>query len=119
MHRMLAPALPALLILSTSAVAAPTLGSDTLVVVFEKPSGVRQTHSQSSTYNSCHAMLQRFKELNEKRQPVMLDTLGGSAEALAVFCIEATGEGVDWKGAALTSEQIQQRTDELITERKK
>ena len=49
----------------------------------------------------------------------MLDTLGGSAEALAVFCIEANGEGVDWKGAALTSEQIQQRTDELITERKK
>ena len=116
MHRMLAPALAALLILSTSAVAEP---SDTLVVVLEKPSGVRQTHSQSSTYNSCHAMLQRFKELNEKRQPVMLDTLGGSAEALAVFCIEANGEGVDWKGAALTSEQIQQRTDELITERKK
>ena len=116
MHRMLAPALAALLILSTSAVAEP---SDTLVVVLEKPSGVRQTHSQSSTYDFCHAMLQRFKELNEKRQPVMLDTLGGSAEALAVFCIEANGEGADWKGAALTSEQIQQRTDELITERKK
>ena len=117
MHRMLAPALAALLILSTAAVAAPALGSDTLVVVLEKPSGVG--HSQSSTSDSCHAMLQRFKELNEKRQPVMLDTLGGSAEALAVFCIEANGEGANWKGAALTSEQIQQRTHELITERKK
>jgi hypothetical protein len=119
MRRFFAPAIAAIFAGSSLAIAEPASDNATLVVVLEKPSGVRQTHSQSSTSDSCHAMLQRFKELNEKRQPLMLDTLGGSAEALAVFCIEANGEGVDWKGAALTSEQIQQRTDELITERKK
>ncbi len=49
----------------------------------------------------------------------MLDTLRGSAEALDIFCIQANGEAIDWTGAAVTSEQIQQRADELITEQKK
>jgi hypothetical protein len=80
---------------------------------------MREMHSQSITPDYCHAMLQLFKELNEKRQPVMLNTLRGSAEALAIYCVEANGQAVDWTGAAVTSEQIQQRTDALITERKK
>ncbi len=109
----------ALLILATPTIAATTTRSDTLVVVLEKQSGLRELHSQSITPDYCHAMLQLFKELSENSEPVVLTTLRGSAEALDIFCIEANGEGVDWTGAAVTSEQIQQRADELITERKK
>jgi hypothetical protein len=119
MRRLLALAFAALLVVSTSAVAAPTSGDETLVVVLQKQSGMRVTHLQPITADYCHAMLQVFRELNVKGQPLMLTTLRGSAEALTIFCVEANGEGVDWKGAAVTSEQIQQRTDELITERNK
>ena len=118
MRRLSTPAFATVLV-STSAVAAATSGSDTLVVVLEKQSGMREMHSQSITPDYCHAMLQLFKELSEESAPVMLNTLRGSAEALDIFCIEADGQAVDWTGAAVTSEEIERRTDELITERKK
>jgi hypothetical protein len=38
---------------------------------------------------------------------------------LDIYCINANGEGVDWRGTALSNEQIQQRTDELITKGQK
>jgi len=67
-------------------------------------------------------MLKLFKELNEKEQSLTLN-LGtpnhGTAEALDIYCINANGEAVDWHGTALTAEQVQQRTDELITKEPK
>lgn len=109
----------ALLVLATPTIAATTTRSDTLVVVLEKQNRQREMHSQSMTPDYCHAMLRLFKELSEKSEPVMLTTLRGSAEALDIFCIEADGQAVDWTGAAVTAEEIERRTDELITERKK
>ena len=119
MHTLLARAFAALLVVATSAIAAPTSGEETLVVVLVKQSGMRETHLQRITADSCHAMLQLFRAINGNGQPLMLTTPRSSAEALTIFCVEANGEGVDWKGAAVSSEQIQQRTDELITERNK
>ena len=43
----------------------------------------------------------------------------GTAEALDIYCINANGEAIDWRGTALTAEQVQQRTDELITKGRK
>jgi hypothetical protein len=119
MRRSLARATAVLLAGSSLAIAEPTSDNEILVVVLEKQAGMREVHSQPITPDDCYSMQQLFRELNQRGQPLMLTTLRGRAEALTVFCIEANGEGVDWKGAALTSEQIQQRTDELITERKK
>ena len=113
-------ALVALLVVSASAIAEPTSGSDTLVVVLQKPNGLRQTHSQAIAADDCNAMLQLFKTLHEQRQALTLD-LGapafGSAEVLDIYCINANGEAVDGHGNSLTTDQVQQRTDELITKR--
>jgi hypothetical protein len=112
----------ALLVVSASAIAEPASPSDMLVVVLQKQNGTRQTHSQSIAADDCSAMLNLFKELNEKGQPLTLN-LGapthGTSEALDIYCINANGEAVDWHGTALTGEQVQQRTDELITKGQK
>ena len=111
-----------LLIVSSAAIAEPNSGRDTLVIVLQRPNGPRQTHSQSIAAEDCNAMLKLFKELNEKGQSLSLDVAGPNrviAEALDIYCINANGEGVDWHGTALTGEQIQQRTDELITKGQK
>jgi len=112
----------ALLIVSSSASAEPDSGRDTLVIVLQRQNGARQTHSQSITAEDCSAMLRLFKESNEKGQPLALE-LGGASratvEALDVYCIKSNGEGVDWRGTTLSNEQIQQRTDELITKGQK
>jgi hypothetical protein len=108
----------ALLILPASAIAEPNSGRDTLVVVLQRQNGPRQTHSQSIAADDCSAMLKLFKELNEKGQSLSLDVggpSGSTAQALDIYCINANGEGIDWHGTALTGDQIQQRTDELIT----
>jgi len=114
-------ALVALLVVSASAIAEPTSGSDTLVVVLQKPNGLRQTHSQAIAADDCNAMLQLFKTSHEQGQALTFN-LGapalGSAEALDIYCIKANGEAVDWHGTALTAQQVQQRTDELITKRR-
>jgi hypothetical protein len=119
MRRFVGLAIAVLFVVSTSAIAEPTSDNDTLVVVLEKQTGTRAVHSQPITPDYCHSMLQLFRELNQKGQPLMLTTLRGSAKALTIFCVQSNGTGVDWSGAAVTSEQIQQLTDELITERKK
>ena len=110
----------ALFVVSASAIAEPASGSDTLVVVLQKPNGTRATHSQPIAADDCNAMLQLFKTLHEQRQALTLN-LGapafGSAEVLDIYCIKANGEAVDWHGNSLTAEQVQQRTDELITKR--
>jgi len=49
----------------------------------------------------------------------MLTTLRGPAEALTIFCVQSNGRGVDWMGAALTSEQIQHLAYQLIAEPQK
>ena len=73
----------ALFVVSASAIAEPASGSDTLVVVLQKPNGTRATHSQPIAADDCNAMLQLFKTLHEQRQALTLD-LGapafGSAE---------------------------------------
>jgi hypothetical protein len=104
--------------LSMFAFAARNPGRETLVVVFEKQSGLRKMHSQPITSDQCDAMRQLFKELQEKRQPIMLNTLRDSVKALALFCIKQDGEGVDWTGAAVTSEQVEQRADALLTQQR-
>jgi len=101
------------------ATAQPTSDNTTLVVVLEKPTGMREVHSQPITPDRCHAMQQLFRELNLEGQPLMLTTLRGPAEALTIMCVQSNGGGVDWTGAALTSEQVQQLADELIAERQK
>ena len=88
-------------------------------VVLEKQTGMREVHSQPITPDHCHAMQQLFRELNERGQPLMLTTPRGPAEALTIFCVQANGRGVDWTGAALTSEQIQHLAYDLIAERQK
>jgi hypothetical protein len=112
----------AVLVVSASAIAEPVSSSDMLVVVLQKQNGTRETHSQSIEADDCGAMLKLFKELNEKGQSLTLN-LGtpnhGTAEALDIYCINANGEAVDWHGTALTAEQVQQRTDELITKEPK
>jgi len=112
----------ALLVVSVSAIAEPASSSDTLVVVLQKQSGTRETHSQSIATDDCGAMLKLYKESNEKGQSLTLN-LGvpthGTAEVLDIYCINANGKAVDWHGAALTAEQVQQRTDELITKGQK
>ncbi len=111
----------ALIVVSASAIAEPISHSDMLVVVIQKPNGTRETHSQSIEADDCGAMLKLFKESNENGQSLTLN-LGtpnhGTAEAVDI-CINANGEAVDWHGAALTAEQVQQRTDELITKGQK
>jgi hypothetical protein len=111
-----------LLVVSASAIAEPISHSDTLVVVIQMPNGTRETHSQSIEADDCGATLKLFKELNEKGQSLTLN-LGtpnhGTAEAVDIYCINANGEAVDWHGTALTAEQVQQRTDELITKGQK
>jgi hypothetical protein len=104
--------------LSIFTFAARNPGRETLVVVFEKQSGLRKMHSQPTTSDQCDAML-HLKELQEKGQPIMLNTLRDSVRALAMFCIEQDGEGIDWTGAAVTSEQVVQLAYELIGERQK
>ena len=101
------------------ATAQPTSDNATLVVVLEKPTGMREVHSQPITPDRCHAMQQLFRELNLEGQPLMLTTLRGPAEALTIMCVQSNGGGVDWTGAALTSEQVQQLADELIAERQR
>jgi hypothetical protein len=107
MRRFVALAITGMLAGSSLAIAEPTSDNDTLVVVLEKQSGMREMHSQSITPDYCHAMLQLFRELNQKGLPLMLTTLRGPAEALTIFCVQSNGRGVDWTGAALTSEQVQ------------
>jgi hypothetical protein len=104
---------------SSLAIAEPTSDNATLVVVLEKQTGMREAHSQPITPDRCHAMQQLFRELNLEGQPLMLTTLRGPVEARTVMCVQPNGRGVDWTGAALTSEQIRQLADELIAERKK
>ena len=106
MCRFVALAIAVILAGSSSAIAEPTSDNATLVVVLEKQSRLREVHSQPITPDRCHAMQQLFRELNERGQPLMLTTLRGPAEALTIFCVPANGKGVDWTGAALTSEQI-------------
>ena len=118
MSRFLARAVAVILAGSSSAIAEPISDSETLVVVLEKQTGMREVHSQPITPDDCHAMQLLFRELNQRGQPLMLTTLRGRAEALTIFCVQANGRGVDWTGAAVTSEQIQQLADELIAERK-
>ena len=119
MSRLLACSIAVILAGSSSAIAEPTSDNATLVVVLEKQTGMRAVHSQPITPDDCHAMQQHFREMNGKGQRLMLTTLRGPAEALTIFCVQANGRGVDWTGAAVTSEQIQQIADELIAERKK
>jgi hypothetical protein len=119
MSKFLARAIAVILAGSNSAIAEPTSDNATLVVVLEKQTGMREVHSQPITPDDCYAMQQLFRELNQRGQPLMLTTLRGRAEALTIFCVQSGGRGVDWTGAALTSEQIQQLADELIAERKK
>jgi hypothetical protein len=136
----------AVLAVSASAIAEPASPSDILVVVLQKQNGARQTHSQPIAADNCSLMLKLFKELNEKGESLTLNlgaptqlmlkllkelnekpsltlNLGapthGTAEALDIYCINANGEAVDWHGTALTAEQVQQRTDELITKGQK
>jgi hypothetical protein len=100
--------------------AARNPGWETLVVVFdEEQSGLRKIHSQPTTSDQCDAMLQLFREFQENGQPIMLNRLRDSVRALAMFCVEQDGEGVDWTGAAVTSEQVEQLAYELIAERQK
>ena len=119
MCRFVALAIAAILAGSSSAIAEPTSGDETLVVVLETQSGMREMHLQRITADPCHAMLRLFRELNERGQSLMLTTLRGPAEALTIFCVQANGKGVDWTGTALTSEQIQHLAYELIAERQK
>jgi hypothetical protein len=119
MRRCLARATAVLLAGSSLAIAEPTSDNETLVVVLEKPTGMREVHSQPITPYRCHAMQQLFRQLNLEGQPLMLTTLRGPAEALTIMCVQSNGGGVDWTGAALTSEQVQQLADELIAERRK
>ena len=111
-----------LLVLSAVAIAEPNSGRETLVVVLQRQNGTRQTHSQSIAAEDCSAMLRLFKESDEKGQPLALelgDINHATVEALDIYCIKANGEGVDWRGTALSNEQIQQRTDELIAKGQK
>jgi hypothetical protein len=101
------------------AIAEPTFDNAILVVVLEKQTGMREVHSQPITPDDCYAMQQLFRELNQRGQPLMLTTLRGRAEALTIFCVQSDGRGVDWTGAALTSEQMQHLAYELITQRQK
>ena len=119
MCRFVALAIAGILAGSSSAIAVPSSDNATLVVVLEKQTGMRAVHSQPITPDDCHAMQQHFRELNRKGQPLMLTTLRGPAEALTILCVQSNGRGVDWTGAALTPEQIQQLADELIAERQK
>ena len=116
MCRFVALAIAGILAGSGLAIAEPTSDNATLVVVLEKQTGMREVHSQPITPYHCHAMQQLFRELNLEGQPLMLTTLRGPAEALTVMCVQSNGGGVDWTGAALTSEQVQQLADELIAE---
>ena len=116
MCRFVALAIAGILAGSSLAIAQPTSDNATLVVVLEKQTGLREVHLQPITPDRCHAMQQQFRELNGKGQRLMLNTLRGAAEALTIFCVQSDGRGVDWTGAALTSEQIQQLADELIAE---
>jgi hypothetical protein len=137
----------AVLVVSASAIAEPASSSDMLVVVLQKQNGTRETHSQPIAAANCSLMLKLFKELNERRQSLKLNlgaptqlmlklfkelnereqsptlNLGapthGTAEALDIYCINANGEAVDWHGTALTAEQVQRRTDKLITKGQK
>ena len=137
----------AVLVVSASAIAEPASGSDMLVVVLQKQNGTRETHSQPIAADNCSLMLRLFKQLNEKGQSLTLNlgaptqlmlklfkeldekeqsltlNLGapthGTAEALDIYCINANGEAVDWHGTAVTAEQVQQRTDKLITKDQK
>jgi hypothetical protein len=93
-----------------------------LVVVLQKQNGTRETHSQSIAAESCSLMLKLFKEMNEKGQSLTLNLVAPTrrtAKALDIYCVSASGEAVDWHGTALTAEQVQQRTDELITQSQK
>ena len=119
MRRFVALAMAGILAGSSLAIAEPTSDNATLVVVLEKQTGMREVHSQPITPDRCHAMQQLFRELNLEGQPLMLTTLRGPAEALTIMCVQSNGRGVDWTGAALTSEQVQQLADELIAERQK
>jgi hypothetical protein len=119
MRRFVALAIAGILAGSGLAIAEPTSDNDTLVVVLEKQTGMREVHSQPITPDDCYAMQQLFRELNQRGQPLMLTTLRGRAEALTIFCVQSDGRGVDWTGATLTSEQMQQLAYELIAERKK
>jgi hypothetical protein len=119
MRRSLARATALLLAGSSLAIAEPSSDNETLVVVLEKQAGMREVHSQPITPDGCYAMQQLFRELNQRGQPLMLTTLRGRAEALTIFCVQSDGSSVDWRGAALTSEQIQHFAYELIAERQK
>jgi hypothetical protein len=136
----------AALLVSASVIAQAASSGDTLVVVLQKQHGTRETHSQPVAADNCSLMLRLFKglnekgqsltinldaptqlmlkpfnELNEKRQSLAVN-LGaptqGTAEALDIYCINANGEAV-WHGTALSAEQVQQRTYELITKGRK
>ena len=75
--------------------------------------------SQPITPDDCYAMQQLFRELNQRGQPLMPLRVRGRAEALTIFCVQSDGKGVDWTGAAVTSEQMQHLAYELIAERQK
>jgi hypothetical protein len=137
----------AALLVSASVIAQAASSGDTLVVVLQKQNGTRETHSQPIAADNCslmlrlfkglnekgqsltlnlgaptQLMLKRFNELNEKRQSLAVNMgapTHGTAEALDIYCINANGEAIDWRGNALTAEQVQQRTDELITKGRK
>ena len=137
----------AALLVSASVIAEAASGGDTLVVVLQKQNGPRETHSQPIAADNCSFMLRLFKGLNEKGQSLTLNlgaptqsmlklfkefnekrqslavNLGapthGTADVLDIYCINANGEAVDWHGTALTAEQVQQRTDELISKGRK
>jgi hypothetical protein len=119
MCRFVALAIAVILAGSSSAIAEPNSDNATLVVVLEKQTGMREVHYQHITPDDCHAMQQLFRELNLEGQPLMLTTLRGPAEALTIMCVQSNGRGVDWTGAALTSEQMQHLAYELIAERQK
>ena len=113
-------------LVSASVIAEAASSGDTLVVVLQKQNGTRETHSQPIAADNCSLMLRLFKGLNEKGQSLTLNlgaptqlmlklfkelnekrqslavNLGaptyGTAEALDIYCIDANGEAIDWRG---------------------
>jgi hypothetical protein len=110
------------LLLVAASVAQAASSDDMLVVVLQKQNGTRETHSQPIAATNCSLMLNLFKEMNENGQSLTLNLVAPTrttAKALDIYCINGNGEAVDWHGIALTPEQVQRRTDELIAKRQK
>jgi hypothetical protein len=70
MRRYVALAIAGVLAGSSSAIADPTSDNATLVVVLEKPTGMREVHSQPMTPDDCYAMQLLFRELNQRGNPL-------------------------------------------------